>query len=209
MMAVFNEASPLVWNTYQCYLKDAMKNLKLEIELANKFGVSFGAKIVRGAYIAQETKCALEKNYPNPICDSYAATNENYNSVLDHMLEYISHVGEMCNIIIASHNEDSIKLAVQRMKQLNIDPKSGGVHFGQLYGMCDQITYPLASMGYSVYKSIPYGSVEEVLPYLARRATENRSVLAGSRKEKQMLWENLKLRLFGLHRFAKGDLHSS
>lgn len=199
MMACYNASTPLVWNTYQCYLKKTWENLKLEMNIANKFNKCFGAKIVRGAYIAQETNYALQNDLPNPICDNYHETNKNYNMILNYLLEYISNTGPRCNIIIASHNEQSIKFAIEKIDELNIDVQNGGVYFGQLYGMCDQITYPLAAMGYSVYKSIPYGSVEEVLPYLARRATENQSVLLGARKEKQLLWQHLKFRMMGKH----------
>ena len=51
--------------------------------------------------------------------------------------------------------------------------------------------------GYAVYKSIPYGSLEEVIPYLIRRAQENRSVLRGARREQELLSQELRRRLLG------------
>ena len=53
----------------------------------------------------------------------------------------------------------------------------------------------LANEGYTVYKSVPYGTIEEVLPYLSRRVAENRSVLAGARKERQLLSSEIRRRL--------------
>ena len=63
--------------------------------------------------------------------------------------------------------------------------------FGQLLGMCDVITYALGSAGYAAYKYVPYGPVEEVMPYLSRRAMENRSLMKGVVKERNMLWSEL------------------
>ena len=40
------------------------------------------------------------------------------------------------------------------MDSLNIPRNSGEVFFGQLLGMCDQVTFPLGQAGYSVYKVI-------------------------------------------------------
>ncbi len=39
----------------------------------------------------------------------------------------------------ATHNEESIRAAVNEMRKRNIGPKDKVVCFGQLYGMCDQV----------------------------------------------------------------------
>lgn len=54
-----------------------------------------------------------------------------------------------------------------------------------------------ASDGYAVYNSVPYGSLFDVLPYLSRRATENRSVLKGTRRERSLLTLELRSRFLG------------
>jgi hypothetical protein len=39
------------------------------------------------------------------------------------------------NIMIASHNQKSIENTIDLMREMKIDPTTGGVYFGQLLGM--------------------------------------------------------------------------
>ena len=47
----------------------------------------------------------------------------------------------------------------------------------------DNISYNLAKSGYNVAKYVPYGPVEAVMPYLFRRAAENKSIAGQSSRE--------------------------
>lgn len=57
------------------------------------------------------------------------------------------------------------------------------------------VSFTPAKEGYSVYKSVPYGSVDDTIPYLVRRAQENRTVLQGIRKERDLLRQELRHRM--------------
>ncbi|XP_017290214.1 proline dehydrogenase 1, mitochondrial [Kryptolebias marmoratus] len=191
---IYNREKPVVFNTYQCYLKEAYENVTMDVELSRREGWHFAAKLVRGAYMFQERARAKELRYEDPINPDYESTNRMYHKCLDYVLDEIA-LNKKANVMVASHNEDTIKHAVRRMNELGLLPTENKVFFGQLLGMCDQISFPLGQAGFPVYKYVPYGPVSEVMPYLSRRAQENRGFMKGAQKERELLWKELKRRL--------------
>uniref|UniRef100_A0A8C9W6Z0 Proline dehydrogenase n=1 Tax=Scleropages formosus TaxID=113540 RepID=A0A8C9W6Z0_SCLFO len=200
MQRIFNKEKPIIFNTYQCYLKEAYDNVTVDVELSRREGWYFGAKLVRGAYMYQERRRAAEIGYEDPINLDYEATNRMYHRCLDFILEEIEH-NRNANVMVASHNEDTVKFTLQRMNEMGLSPGENKVYFGQLLGMCDQISFPLGQAGFPVYKYVPYGPVNEVLPYLSRRAQENRGFMKGSTRERHLLWIELKRRLLSRELF--------
>ena len=61
--------------------------------------------------------------------------------------------------------------------------------------MADHLTFTLGSNGYTAYKYLPYGPINEVMPYLIRRAQENSDVMSGVTKERKMMWAELMKRI--------------
>jgi proline dehydrogenase len=66
LMQKYNTEKAVVFNTYQCYLKDTLNEVKTDLNQAKRQKFYFGAKLVRGAYIDQVVKinqCSLYFNF--------------------------------------------------------------------------------------------------------------------------------------------------
>lgn len=144
--------------------------------------------------------------YPSPIHDTIEDTHASFNGGVRFLLGRLHEHQESTHhslsantapivFMVASHNRDSVVQTVEEMDRQGVSPSSGVVHFGQLFGMQDQISYSLGKNGYSIYKYLPYGMIDEVIPYLLRRAQENQSVMGGVSKEREMMWKELKDRI--------------
>jgi proline dehydrogenase len=172
MMAEYNKDRLVIYNTVQLYRHDRLEFLKKCYDAAAEKNFLLGAKLVRGAYMEKERKRAALKGYRDPIQPSKEASDKDYNEAVRFCVERLDRIG----LIVASHNENSNLLAVELMMENDLPLDHAHLHFSQLYGMSDNITYNLARSGCSVSKYLPFGPIKDVVPYLMRRAQENTSV---------------------------------
>ena len=93
-------------------LQDTHDRLRVNLKLMDKLGFHFGAKIVRGAYMTQERQRAADMGYDDPIHNSYEDTNAMYDEVIHTVLRKVNHTP--AEVMVASHNEQSVKLVVER-----------------------------------------------------------------------------------------------
>eukprot|EP01113_Clastostelium_recurvatum_P036101 TRINITY_DN5104_c0_g1_i4.p1 TRINITY_DN5104_c0_g1~~TRINITY_DN5104_c0_g1_i4.p1 ORF type:complete len:612 (-),score=124.82 TRINITY_DN5104_c0_g1_i4:23-1672(-) len=218
----YNTSRPLVYNTYQMYRKDTLRRLHHDIDEARARGYLLGVKLVRGAYMTSERERAASMGRPDPIQDTLADTHNAYYQGLELTLDnlFLSGPGGqevkdkdtklaaakgakalspakrgVTGLMVGSHNENSILRAVDQVRSRNIDPRDRSVQFAQLYGMGDHLTLHLAHEGQRVFKYVPYGPIEYVMPYLFRRMQENTGFLGStSAKERALLRAELRRR---------------
>ena len=187
LMGVYNKEKVVVYNTYQLYRNDRFSFLQLSHRIAKEQGFILGAKLVRGAYMEKERARAQQMGYPSPIHVDKAATDKDFDAAAKYCIENIDSI----SLLLASHNEQSNILIAGEMARLNLPNDFKNVHFSQLYGMGDHITFNMAVKGYNVSKYLPFGPISEVIPYLMRRAEENSSVNGQTNKELVMIKSEL------------------
>jgi proline dehydrogenase len=190
MMDRYNHERPIVYNTYQLYRWESFEHLKRDIDEAHAKGYYLGAKLVRGAYLEKERLRAHEEEYQDPIQATKEATDHDFNASIDYCLENRGTV----SFCLGTHNEYSCLYCIDRMQSLDIQANDTHIYFAQLLGMSDNISYNLANAGYNVAKYVPYGPVEAVMPYLFRRADENKSIAGQSSREFTLIRSELERR---------------
>ncbi len=190
MMEEFNKEKAIVFNTIQLYRHDRLQFLQLSHRIAKQQGFVLGAKLVRGAYMEKERNRASQKGYPSLIQPDKESTDRDYDAAVRYCIDNI----ETISVIVASHNEQSNLLAYDLLEQKSIPHNHPHIHFSQLYGMSDNITFNLAKEGCSVSKYLPFGPIGDVIPYLMRRAQENSSVSGQTGRELTLIKRELQRR---------------
>ncbi|KAL3629521.1 hypothetical protein CASFOL_026743 [Castilleja foliolosa] len=184
---------PIIFNTIQAYLKDAKDRMVIAKGAADEMGVPLGFKLVRGAYMSSEKRLADELGVESPIHDCIQDTHACFDECADFLL------GEIANgsssVVIATHNVQSGKMAASKAVNLGIPKNSPYLQFAQLYGMSEGLSFGLKNAGFKVSKYMPFGPVEHIMPYLLRRAEENRGLLSTASLDRHLMRKEITRRL--------------
>ncbi|PFH48288.1 hypothetical protein AMATHDRAFT_150233 [Amanita thiersii Skay4041] len=255
------QIQPLVYGTYQAYLRRTPGHLADALEDARKHNYSLGVKLVRGAYHPYEVAAHISAKSPSkgheasmsispdpepPVWISKTETDTCYNGCVRVLVKAIAadlqdkqiaesqiagswrrpsqHANEKglprVGVLFGTHNWESCDVVMEELVKANVARKETAtdsgrtvvvipeqtlerVAIGQLYGMSDDLTDSLVNKTKSeiplVIKYVPYGALSEVMPYLGRRAIENKSVLGegAAAKERRRAWNEIWARIFG------------
>lgn len=109
-----------------------------------------GAKLVRGAYLESERALAKELGLPDPIHTTIQDTHNCYNEAVNFLFQHASEKnknGKHTEVMLATHNRESIEKAIESMNKHVIDRSATTTSFAQLYGMSDNLSFNLGKHG--------------------------------------------------------------
>ncbi|TYJ52758.1 hypothetical protein B9479_006608 [Cryptococcus floricola] len=217
---------PLIFGTYQSYLTRQPSHLIHALAHADAHGYALGIKLVRGAYFMQERQKWLDegRHGADPIWPNKPATDMAYDgsiaTIMTTMKEQLDsqHPERALSVVFGTHNSESCDLVcdglvknglafadpISHMLHLRPDVR-GKIRVAQLYGMKDDLTDRMSTRFVNdgkpvALKYIAYGKLDEVMPYLGRRAIENKSLMSGdhgSGAERKRVGAELRKRIFG------------
>ncbi|KAM5433508.1 proline dehydrogenase [Microsporum ferrugineum] len=190
------DGETVIYNTYQMYLKDSPATLAMHLQRAKDEGFTLGVKLVRGAYINSDPR--------HVIFDTKEQTDNAFDEAARMLAtQHIDdHSAPKISLVLASHNKESTsKIRALRQEQIRHGLPLADVIYSQLMGMADELSMSITQStsdvdeDAQVYKYVVWGSTEECVMYLLRRAEENRDAIERSNASQTALWHELRSRL--------------
>ena len=168
---IYNKDKVIVMNTYQACLKRTKRNVCLDVLGCAALNQAFGAKLVRGAYVTEENKIALEHEVDSPVLPNKPLVDKIYDETMEYVIQ---HIPARSHFTVASHNDTTIEIALDNVmkRQKELETQKTQISFAQLKGLGDRLTFKLAEKGHYTFKYLPYGPTHNLAPYLFRRAEE-------------------------------------
>lgn len=209
----------IFYGTYQAYLRSTPITLNRHLEMARRDGYTLGVKLVRGAYMKTEPRQLIwaEKEETDKCYDEVveALLTRKYNSMLQAPTKDATELPPV-NVIIATHNRESVRKAHAIRVQQSLKGEDYGVDlsYAQLQGMADEVSCELlqgfesaeSTVGATpmaapnVFKLLTWGSVQECMGFLLRRAVENTEAVGRTKDSQIAMIAELKrrcLKVFG------------
>ncbi|KAK2751171.1 proline dehydrogenase [Myotisia sp. PD_48] len=194
LMERFNKSGEVViYNTYQMYLKESPATLAKHLKIAKERNFNLGVKLVRGAYINSDPR--------HVIFDTKAETDNAFDNAARMLATH--HINDpsapKIGVVLASHNKESMEMMRElRREQIQKGLPRADVVYAQLMGMADELSMSLTQSSTTdidddahVFKYVVWGTTEECVMYLLRRAEENKDAVERSASSQKALWGEL------------------
>ncbi|KAM5386672.1 hypothetical protein ACJZ2D_000635 [Fusarium nematophilum] len=204
------DGNALIYNTIQAYLKGARANAERHLTLAAQEGWTAGVKVVRGAYIENEVRSLIH--------DTKQDTDRSYDDIADMFISRRLPKGSQpmlrfpsAALVLATHNAESAEKALRTHRQrVSAGLPTVPMKCAQIMGMADELSCKLlqdyernvsqdtvTAETPRIFKCLPWGSVQECLGYLYRRAVENRGAVERTQHMARAMRQELWRRMFG------------
>jgi carbapenem biosynthesis protein (putative proline dehydrogenase) len=157
----YNQFDPIVFKTYQMYRKDSYNRLCSDLLLHYNLGV----KLVRGAY-------HNEDKYSGKLYLTKEETDQNYARGLKSVILNKNRI----QAFVCTHNINDINTLINFNNCLKTH-KITSIYHASLYGFINNETKKIINSGIKTYKYLPYGPLEDSIPYLTRRLYEKPKIL--------------------------------
>ncbi len=153
----------------QSYLADAPRFAEKLIAFARRRGVPFQVRLVKGAYWDQEVLCARSNRWPAPVLREKAATDAQFEALLERLIEERAHL----SLAVASHNARTHARAEAQASALGL--ARGSIEHQTLFRTDTALCRALTEMAWVARDYVPVGELLPGMAYLVRRVLENSS----------------------------------
>lgn len=82
-----NKENCILMTTLQCYLKKEPENMKKIFAFCRENNLAVGIKLVRGAYMSEENRIAIENGVESPVNPNIETSHENYTNSIHFIFE--------------------------------------------------------------------------------------------------------------------------
>ncbi|WP_027184466.1 proline dehydrogenase family protein [Desulfovibrio inopinatus] len=151
----------------QAYLRDTENDLNDLITWARDHDVTFGLRLVKGAYWDFETVQALQNGWPIPVWTRKPESDIAY----ERLARIIFENNDLIYFQCASHNVRTISTVMEIANELHVSDSR--YEFQVLFGMAEPVRKGLLNVAGRVRLYCPYGDLLPGMAYLVRRLLEN------------------------------------
>lgn len=153
----------------QAYLGDVDEHLQSVLRFAQRRGVPFQIRLVKGAYWDYEVIVARQNGWRVPVYLDKGATDQAYERVVNAVLKDAGSV----KLAVASHNVRAHTYAESVRESQGLPSET--LEHQTLYRTLEPLSQALPQMGWSARDYVPIGDLIPAMAYLVRRILENTS----------------------------------